>query len=160
MIVVSNTSPLMNLAVINQLKIIELLYGKIIIPEEVTNELFAAGIYLLNEQSTWIEKHQVKNKGLADSLKIELDDGEAEAIALAIELKADLVLIDERLGRNIASRFGQKCIGIMGMLIEAKHKGIIASVKPIMDDLITKAGFWVSNDLYIKILREAREGEL
>ena len=78
-------------------------------------------------------------------------------IALAIELKADLVLIDERLGRNIASRFGQKCIGILGMLMEAKHRGIIASVKPVVDDLITAAGFWVRNDLYLKVLREAGE---
>ena len=157
MIVVSNTSPLMNLAVINQLKIIEQLYGKVIIPEEVSKELFAAGIYPLIEQSPWIEKHQVKSTRLAGSLKIELDDGEAEAIALAIELKADLVLIDERLGRNIASRFGQKCIGILGMLMEAKHRGIIASVKPVVDDLITAAGFWVRNDLYLKVLREAGE---
>ena len=157
MIVVSNTSPLMNLAVINQLKIIEQLYGKVIIPEEVSKELFAASIHPLIEHLPWIEKHQVKNKGLSDSLKIELDDGEAEAIALAIELKADLVLIDERLGRNIASRFGQKCIGIMGILMEAKHKGIIDSVKPVVDDLITKAGFWVSNGLYLKVLREAGE---
>ena len=157
MIVVSNTSPLMNLAVINQLKIIEQLYGKVIIPEEVSNELFAAGIHPLIEHHFWIEKHQVKNKGLSDSLKIELDDGEAEAIALAIELKADLVLMDERLGRNIASRSGQKCIGIMGILMEAKHKGIIDSVKPVVDDLITKAGFWVSNGLYLKVLREAGE---
>ena len=155
MIVVSNTSPLMNLAVINQLKIIEQLYGKVIIPEEVSKELFAAGIHPLIEHLLWIEKHQVKNKGLSDSLKIELDDGEAEAIALAIELKADLVLMDERLGRNIASRSGQKCIGIMGILMEAKHKGIIASVKPVVDDLITTAGFWVRNDLYLKVLREA-----
>jgi len=157
MIVVSNTSPLMNLAVINQLKIIEQLYGKVIIPEEVSKELFAAGIHPLIEHLPWIEKHQVKNKGLSDSLKIELDDGEAEAIALAIELKADLVLMDERLGRNIASRSGQKCIGIMGILMEAKHKGIIDSVKPVVDDLITKAGFWVSNGLYLKVLREAGE---
>ena len=157
MIVVSNTSPLMNLAVIDQLKIIEQLYGKVIIPEEVSKELFAAGIHPLIEHLLWIEKHQVKNKGLSDSLKIELDDGEAEAIALAIELKADLVLMDERLGRNIASRSGQKCIGIMGLLMEAKHKGIIDSVKPVVDDLITKAGFWVSNGLYLKVLREAGE---
>ena len=157
MIVVSNTSPLMNLAVIDQLKIIEQLYGKVIIPEEVSKELFAAGIHPLIEHLLWIEKHQVKNKGLSDSLKIELDDGEAEAIALAIELKADLVLMDERLGRNIASRSGQKCIGIMGILMEAKHKGIIDSVKPVVDDLITKAGFWVSNGLHLKVLREAGE---
>jgi len=156
-IVVSNTSPLMNLAVIDQLKIIEQLYGKVIIPEEVSKELFAAGIHPLIEHLLWIEKHQVKNKGLSDSLKIELDDGEAEAIALAIELKADLVLMDERLGRNIASRSGQKCIGIMGILMEAKHKGIIDSVKPVVDDLITKAGFWVSNGLYLKVLQEAGE---
>ena len=157
MIVVSNTSPLMNLAVINQLKIIEQLYGKVIISEEVSDELSDAGIGKHIEQNPWIEKHRVKSKGLADSLKLELDAGEAEAIALAIELKADLLLIDERRGRNIASRFGQKCNGIMGMLIEAKHKGIITSVKPIVDALMVNAGFWVSNDLYLKVLQEAAE---
>ncbi|MBI4685939.1 MAG: DUF3368 domain-containing protein [Nitrospirae bacterium] len=157
MIVVSNTSPLMNLAVINQLKIIEQLYGKVIIPEEVSNELSNAGIGKQIEQSLWIEKHQVKNKGFADSLKLELDAGEAEAIAVAIELKADLLLIDERRGRNIASRFGQKFNGIMGMLIEAKHKGIITSVKPIIDDLKVNAGFWIGNALYHRVLQEAAE---
>ena len=99
----------------------------------------------------------MQNKNLVEALKIELDDGEAEAISLAIEQNADLLLIDERLGRNVASRFDTKCIGVLGIIVEAKSKGLIERVKPLLDDLRAKAGFWMSDSLYSKILEFAKE---
>lgn len=161
MIVTSNTSPIMNLAVINQLNIIEQLYGKVIIPEAVSHELSVVVPEIFNtstiQTSHWIEKRSLKNTLLAESLKLELDSGEAEAVALAVELKATLLLIDERRGRNVASRFGLTYIGLLGILVDAKQKGIILSVKPVLDDLIAKAGFWLSNKLYTRILQETGE---
>ncbi len=161
MVVVSNTSPLMNLAVIDRLGLIERLYGSVSIPEAVARELAAAVPEQFSEQAvgklSWLTVHPVKNRQLTESLLLDLDAGEAEAIVLATETKAGLLLIDERRGRNVAQHFGLKLIGLMGVLIDAKRKGHIAAVKPVLDDLIAKAGFWVDNRLYARVLQEAAE---
>ncbi|MEW6201364.1 MAG: DUF3368 domain-containing protein [bacterium] len=161
MIVVSNTSPIMNLAVIGQLNLLERLYGRVFIPEAVIQEL---SVIKPEEHKlpiikipSWIESRAVKDSPLVHSIAFELDTGEAEAIVLATELKADLLLIDERRGRVVSSRMGLKFIGLLGVLIEAKHKGFIVAIKPILDTLISKAGFWISGQLYNKILQTADE---
>lgn len=161
MVVVSNTSPLMNLAVIGRLDLIERLYVSVNIPDAVAYELAAALPEHFSAQATkkisWLTVHSVKNRQMTDSLLLDLDAGEAEAIALSTEMKAGLLLLDERRGRNIAQRFGLKFIGLMGMLIEAKRKGHVPAVKPILDDLIATAGFWADNRLYARVLQEAGE---
>ena len=86
-----------------------------------------------------------------------MDIGEAEAIVLAVELKPDLFLLDERKGRVVASRLGIKFTGVLGILIEAKRSGLIAKVKPIMDVLIEQVGFRVSIKLYQQVLQVANE---
>lgn len=95
------------------------------------------------------------DKNLAEALKLELDEGEAEAIALSVGIGAELLLIDEKRGREIADRLGLKFIGILGAIIEAKHKNLTTSTKPILDDLISKAGFWINNNLYNRVLQIA-----
>lgn len=96
---------------------------------------------------------------LVEALQQELDDGEAEAIALALELKADRLLIDERLGRSVAQRYGIKITGLLGVLISAKMNGLLSAVKPILDNLIEQAGFRVSRDLYVRTLQDVNEME-
>ncbi|MEK6657979.1 MAG: DUF3368 domain-containing protein [Nitrospirota bacterium] len=161
MIVVSDTSPIMNLAVIDQLNLLEKLYQKVFIPEAVFHELLttlpesAAGRVI--PKTLWLEKRIVANQSLVDSLILELDLGEAEAIVLAMEMKSDLLLLDERRARQVSSRLGLKFIGLLGILVEAKQKGYIGAVKPIIDDLMVKAGFWVGSRLYNRILREVKE---
>jgi len=86
-----------------------------------------------------------------------LDRGEAESIALAAELRADLVLLDERRARRIASRLGLRYVGLVGILIEAKRRSKLPAVKPVLDALITQAGFWVSTDLYARVVEAAGE---
>lgn len=78
---------------------------------------------------------------LVDKLKEELDDGEAEAIALALQLKADRLLIDERLGRLVAVQYGLNITGVLGVLKSAKMLGLISTIKPILDALVQQAGF-------------------
>lgn len=156
MIVISDASPLINLAAVDQLNLLEQLYREIIIPKAVYNELVekGAGQPLADEfgDIDWIKSRQVENSNLAEALKLELDDGEAEAIALAVEIKASLLLIDERKGRSIADNFDLQYVGIIGVLIEAKAAKLIPAVKPILDALIRKAGFWISKPLYQRIL--------
>lgn len=97
------------------------------------------------------------DQAFVERLKDELDAGEAEAIALALELKADRLLIDERLGRQVAQRLGVSVTGLLGVLVAAKQVNLIAELKPILDNLITQAKFWVHPDLYRQILQDVDE---
>ncbi len=161
MIVISNTSPINNLAAISHLNLLQQLYSSIIIPNAVKEELTGVGTSVAGatevETQNWIQTRQVANRTLVTALCLEIDEGEAEAIALAIELKAELLLIDERIGRTVASRLGLKFIGVLGVLLEAKSKGLIPVVKPLLDNLIVQAGFWITEPLYNRILQVAGE---
>ena len=163
MIVVSNTSPIVNLATVGRLELLRQLYGTVLIPQAVYYEIAVVGAGLPGtvevDAFDWIETHQVRDRVRVTSLQLEVDEGEAEAIALAAELGAGLLLLDERRGRVVASRLGLKSIGLLGVLIEAKHSGFIHGVKPIVDDLIGKAGFWISRELYDRILQAEEEIE-
>jgi hypothetical protein len=160
-IVVSNTSPISNLAMVGQLTILQEIYSKVIIPTAVYNELTDEGagdvVATAVQTSIWIETQPVANLTLVTSLQSKVNEGEAEAIALAIELKADELLIDERLGRREATRLGVPITGVLGVLLIAKQRGLIAAVKPVMDELIAQAVFRVSSQLYADILQAAGE---
>ncbi len=161
MIVVSDTSPIVNLAAVDQLNLLQRLYGRVVIPAYVYREIVITGKGQAGakqvEECAWIETRQVANESLVDSLQLELDRGEAEAIALALELKADMILIDERRGRQAASRLNLHFIGLLGILVEAKKKGLVTDVQTILDDLIKKAGFWIDRSLYEHVLSAAGE---
>jgi predicted nucleic acid-binding protein len=160
-IVISNTSPITNLAAVGQLAILQRLYETVFIPDAVYTELITGdsappgGTEV--QTLSWIETKTVTNQALVTALQMELDPGEAAAIALAVELKADLLLLDERRGRTVAARFGLRFVGLLGLLIEAKRTGCLAAVKPILEDLVMKAGFWVSQQLYTRVLEAAGE---
>lgn len=161
MSIVSNASPLINLARIGQLDLLRQLYGTLVIPEAVWFETVVEGAGQAGADeiraAAWINKQAVANKRLVLSLRQELDAGEAEAIALAMEQDAELLLMDERLGRETAHYFGVRCIGLLGILAEAKHKGLIGAVKPFLDALRDVAGFRISAALYEELLRNEAE---
>jgi predicted nucleic acid-binding protein len=160
-IVVSDTSPLMDLAVVDYLQLLQQLYDSVVIPEAVWNELCSLSSQhpeVADVQTlSWLERQPVTIRAVVDALQVELDLGEAEAIALAVEKSADLLLIDERRGCQVAARMGLTTIGLLGILLEAKHKGFLPEVKPVLDDLIAKAGFWVGSQLYARVLQAASE---
>ncbi|MBN3960968.1 DUF3368 domain-containing protein [Nostoc sp. NMS8] len=157
MIVVSDTSPINNLAAINHLHLLQQLYGTVLIPEAVYQELTDPNFPVAGatevQTFTWIQTYPVQDRTLVEALSNELDIGEAEAIALALETKADQVLVDERRGRMVAARLNLGYTGILGILVEAKSQRLISAVKPLLDALINQAGFWVAEPLYKRVLQ-------
>ncbi|MEQ8462539.1 DUF3368 domain-containing protein [Coleofasciculus sp. E1-EBD-02] len=161
MIIVSDTSPINNLAAINHLHLLHQLYGTVLIPEAVYRELTDPNFPVAGTTEVqtfdWIQTCAVRDRTLVEALSSELDIGEAEAIALAVEIQADQVLIDERRGRLIATRLNLRYVGILGILVEAKSQGLIAEVKPLLNALVNEAGFWVAESLYNSILQLVNE---
>ncbi|MBD2035637.1 DUF3368 domain-containing protein [Leptolyngbya sp. FACHB-321] len=155
MIVVSDTSPISNLAAIGQLVILQQLYSEVIIPTAVHQELLNSGsedpAVLAIQTLDWIQIRSVTNAALLQPLQTILDVGEAEVIALAIELTADRLLMDERRGRQQAIQAGLKVTGLLGILLAAKQQKVVTTVKPLLDALIAN-GFWVHGELYAETL--------
>jgi len=94
---------------------------------------------------------------LVTALRRDLGLGESESIALALELGADLILLDEKEGRHTAQRLGLRVIGVVGILLEAKTQGAIDKVGPSLDALRQTAGFYLSEQLYQSILALTNE---
>jgi predicted nucleic acid-binding protein len=161
MIIVSNTSPLTNLAAIGQFDLLRRLYASLHIPQGVWGELNASNQRWPGRDevatANWIERHTVQNQALVLALRRDLDRGEAESIALALELGADLVLMDEREGRRAAQQMGLDVIGVVGILLEAKARQAIDDLRPYLDALRQTAGFYLSESLYQHALALASE---
>ncbi len=161
MIVVSNTSPLTNLAAIGLFDLLHHLYGGLHIAYGVWDELNAGDKRWPGRddvaQAVWIEQHTVQNQSLVTALRRDLDRGEAETIALAVELGADLVLLDEQEGRHAAQRLGLRVLGVVGILLNAKANGAIDTLRPHLDALRQTAGFYLSASLYQHALELAGE---
>ncbi len=161
MTIVSNTSPIGNLAIVGEISLLQQVYPRVFIPNAVYAELNCMPILrptisvLLT--SGWLRIRKPTNAHLVGLLKQTLDPGESEAIALAIELGADRLLIDERLGRLIAESYGLKPRGLLGVLIQAKRQNRLSDLKPLLDRLIQEAGFRVSQELYVRTLQAVGE---
>ena len=161
MIVISDTSVLINLAWLGRLTLLHTLYEELIIPTAVWQEVVEKGAGKPGadeiKASDWIKPKAVANENLVIALRQDLDAGEAEAIALALELKADLLLIDERLGRETAQHLGIKYIGLIGVLILAKQSDLLENMRPDLDILRQVAGFYISDELYRRVLQDVDE---
>jgi len=158
MIIVSDTSPITNLLKIGRVSLLQQIFKEIIIP----NGVYEESIKIPNQKSQientkWIKKQDSKNKEFINELLKILDRGESESIALAIELKADYLLIDEKKGRKIANEYGITITGLLGVLRRAKLKGYLEKVKPILDQLREETGFRIHQNLYKEILKDVGE---
>ena len=161
---VSDTSPIINLAVINHLYILQLLYGHLIIPEAVYLEIVVQGAGQAGasdvQTEPWFEPRSVVNSTAVTTLLSShplLSRAEAEAIVLAVELQADRLLIDEMEGRHVAVAMGVPVRGLLGVLAEAKYQGLIPLVRPLLDELISEAGFFIAHPLYAQVLQDVGE---
>jgi uncharacterized protein len=161
MIIISDTSPVSNLILIERLDILQKLFTEIIIPTAVDSEIRALKQFGkdLSEYETaeWIKIVTPTNLQKVHNLQLNLDEGEAQAIALALEMNCDLLLMDERIGTNIARQEGLQTVGLVGVLIKAKEEKIINEVGTILNDLKNIAGFWLGEKLEKKILEALSE---
>jgi predicted nucleic acid-binding protein len=151
MLVVSDSSPLIGLCRVGLLSVLKETFGQVVVPEAVWREITSddtskAGVQELLDAS-WLECRVVTDIQLVHLLRKDLGAGESEAIVLAREIAADFVLMDERLGRSTAQRLGLRCVGLIGLLIEAKRRGFISDAVAVAEQLREKAGFWVSAEL-------------
>jgi len=156
--VVSNTTPIISLLKLDLLDILPQLYGRVHIPVAVFNEIEAGktkGFYKDLSGFDWIEITEINDKQSVRYF-VDLDSGEAEAIVLAKELNADLILLDEKLGRFHAKHAELKVTGTIGILIKAKTVGFIASLRPLLDELSTK-NVWISERFKNAILERVGE---
>lgn len=158
--VVVNATPIIALSRIRKLELLHKIYGKVFIAKEVFAETveFARGKPDVGaiKSSSFLEVTEVKNILGVEMLLTELDRGESETIVLAKEINADLVIMDEKLGREIAESKGLKITGTVGVLIEAKYRKLIPSVREYLD-LLRNKGVWVSTELYNRIVKELKE---
>jgi predicted nucleic acid-binding protein len=161
--VVSNTSPISNLALIGRLDLLREQFGVILIPEAVERELAALSNPVAKAavegaiSEKWIEVREAALLPLVQLLSVNLHGGESEAIALAVELKAGWTLLDEREARAAAARMNMKITGVLGVLLRAKRHGHIASLAVEIDRLRKDANFFISPDLARRVLGLAGE---
>lgn len=157
--VVSDSSPLIALAAINSLDLLQALFGSILIPDEVYKEVVVRGRYPGTAVANipWIIRRTVTDvQQVAQFRDAGLDQGESEAIALALEIRASLLLVDELAARKIARQRGLAITGVVGVLIDAKDAGFIVAIKPLLGKLVA-AGFYCSPRLIAQALELAGE---
>lgn len=162
MIVISDATPIISLIKIECLDILEELYKNIIIPKAVYDELicninYRHEIDIIKSCAFFqIENVEENLSVLLLQRQLKLDRGESEAIVLANNISADLIIIDERKARRIAKNVGLKVTGTLGILVEAKQQGLIIELKPLLDKLIAN-NIRISKDLYMGILKLVQE---
>jgi uncharacterized protein len=160
-ILVLDASPLITLGRIGSLGLLRQLADHIVTPEAVYAESVrdAAGRPGSVEiaQADWIIHRPVENRTRVEQLHTRIGLGEAEAIILAREIGTDaIVVLDDATARRIAEQEGCRVVGLLGLLVMAKQRGLLSAVRPLLDAM-RSSGFFVSDELYTIILRQVAE---
>ena len=157
MLVVSDTSSISNLIQIGLIDLLHDLYGEVVITPAAQRELYRIDTQVvILEKLSWVKVQAPKNQKLVLELLGELDLGEAESIALALEIKADLLIIDEYAGRQTALKLGLRITGLLGVLIQAKKLERISEVSEYIQDL-KRVGFRLNQKLIQTVLEKLGE---
>jgi hypothetical protein len=151
-IVVADPGPLIALRQIDRLDFLRQLYGRVTVPPEVAREVAPS----VGSLSPWVDvrRPMVSEPDLPP--RRGLDEGEFQAFALAIELRADLVVVDDREARRWARTHGLPITGIAGVALRAMDKGLVSEIRPLLDGLIAP-GVYLGHPLYLEVLETAGE---
>lgn len=158
--VIVNTTPLLSLGNIEKLNILRQMYGKIIIPKSVYEEVMEkqdTASQVLTAAMDWIEVKSIENRADYAMYRSRLHSGEIEVMILAQQVpRADLVILDDMAARKTANYLGIPLTGTIGVLIKAKQRGIITAVMPILEELEAN-GFFISNKVKQMIITKTGE---
>jgi predicted nucleic acid-binding protein len=158
-LVVSDTSPLLNLALIDRLDLLQTQFADVTVPRRVWDELTEGeeGMEPLRElrDNDFLSIVEVEHSDLFVEVFHELDLGETAAICYAVEHDADLVLLDERDGRRVARRHDLEVTGVIGILLRGAKTDEVELEQEL--DALREVGFWISDDLYSRALSEVDE---
>lgn len=147
--IISDTSCFIILSNIGELELLHKVYGEVITTIEIATEF---GETLPD----WVKIKKVTDTYKQQLLELQLDKGESSAIALALEIPESTIILDDIKARKIASRLGINYTGTIGVIIKAKLKGIIPSIKPIIEK-IKQTDFRISVEIELQALKEANE---
>ena len=158
MLIVSDASPIIALAVCDKLDLLDQLFDRVCIPQAVYDELAVPGKPQVDKILKWAKDKVLPAKNVAaiTALSLNLDPGESEAISLYWETNADFLLMDEKRGRIIAQRSDIKTIGTVGVILFGKQNGLLTQIKSLLDTL-NDNGFRMSDILYQQVLERAGE---
>jgi hypothetical protein len=155
-IVVSDTSPIRALEHLGHIDLLHALFGEVLVPPAVASELekprsrfqpiSLRGMIFVRIQAPGNRKAVAK-------LQATLGPGEAEALVLAVEVHADAILIDESAGRAAALRRGLAPLGVLGVLLRAKQRRLVDTLRPLLDQLQNELGFFISPELRSTVLK-------
>jgi predicted nucleic acid-binding protein len=158
MIVVADAGPIISLAVIDKLSILNSLFGNISIPGAVWEELLSY-VDVFNIPQIYSYQDNVKKINVENNLEQFMDKGESEAVLLCKEMQADYLLIDDKKARMIAEEMSIACIGTIAVLIKAKSENLIKELRPLFVELLDKKRYY-SVDLLNKVLSSSNEKKL
>lgn len=157
--VISNTSPLLYLHQVGQLNLLPQLYGIVIAPDAVNQELVVGketGVDVPDlSRLDWLQVQSIRAASAIPNV-IDLGRGEAEVIALGLTHPNSLLILDDQLGRRIAKLYQLRCTGTLGVLIKAKQVGYVAAIAPIIAQLQSK-GMWLTEAVIQSALNLAGE---
>lgn len=148
-IVIADTSCLIVLTKINELDLLNLLYKNIVTTKEVAKEFD-------EPLPTWITLNEISDKHVQQLLELQVDAGEASAIAFALETDDCTIILDDFKARKLAKKLGLKITGTIGIVVKAKQKGVIPSIKPYLEK-IRNANFYLSAEIELQALKLAKE---
>lgn len=159
-IVVSDTSPVRALANLGRLELLRLLYGEVVVPTAVADELRSPPTGQMAIELAafpFIRVQAASDRSTVETFQVDLDRGESEALALALEIQADLILMDEASARAKAKPLGLPVIGVLGVLLEGKQQGLIDALAPLIDALQNDYRFYLTPRVRSEVLRLAGE---
>ena len=154
--VIANTTPLISLADIGCFDILQKIYGEIVIPHAVLEEIKSEPAKTLVRNSNFIHVMRISDYRTKRIFSSRLHNGEVEVLLLAEEQGADLLLMDDNAAKKTAKFMGFKVTGTLGVLLKGKQAGYIREIKPLLDKLIA-TGFYVKPEIMQYVLEEANE---
>lgn len=152
MVVISNSSPLIALAQIGRLDLLRHLHPEVLIPPAVAIEITPT----IARLPDWLTIQALRVPRQPPTVSSAIGIGEHEVISLGLELHASRLILDEQPARRLAASLGLPVIGIIGLLLAGKDRGLLAKIRPELDRLLA-VRFFMDQELYDRAMRQARE---